>query len=304
MWKIEKVGQMRGHAGPVYALSGGQQPNTLLTASGDKFIAQWNAHSWVADPFSIKLEQAAFSLCLLKSEQQLAVGQAVGGIHIIDLAAKKEWKHLVLHEKGVFCFMEILEEQMILSGGGDGTLALWSLPDWKLLRSFQLAQGKIRCIYKLSRDQIAIGSADGMITILDLPMLNTLHSFHAHESGVNCLQLLDHKPVLVSGGKDGHLRLWNLAEHFKPLLAIPAHNYGIYSLALSADGKTLASASRDSSIKLWNTDTFDQPAKISRPKFDTHTHSVNSLFWDHASGVLYSTGDDRRIIGWRISPAT
>jgi WD40 repeat protein len=301
MWTIEKIGQARGHAGPVYALCKGRSENTVLTASGDRFIAEWDVQSWTASPFSIKLEAAAFSMCLLKEINQLAVGQSEGGIHVINLVNKVEWKHLVLHEKGVFCFHHLKESSMVLTGGGDGTLAMWSLPDWKLLRSFQLADGKIRHITKIAEDRIAVSSSDGTITILDLPLLNTLHRFDAHQGGTNCSMMLAHKPVLVSGGKDGHIRLWKVDEQFKPLLAIPAHNYGIYSLAMNQDGTCLASASRDSTIKLWDTSDFGKPLRVNRPAYDTHTHSVNALWWDHESGILCSTGDDRKIIGWRVS---
>jgi WD40 repeat protein len=105
---------------------------------------------------------------------------------------------------------------------------------------------------------------------------------------------------MISGGKDGHLRLWH-SNDSRLLMEIPAHNFGIYDLVISPDKSLLASASRDKSVKIWDLNDLSPLDKIARPKYEAHTHSVNTLLWNDNPELLISAGDDRKIKCWKIS---
>uniref|UniRef100_UPI0039C72438 WD40 repeat domain-containing protein n=1 Tax=Anabaena sp. CCY 9402-a TaxID=3103867 RepID=UPI0039C72438 len=57
--------------------------------------------------------------------------------------------------------------------------------------------------------------------------------------------------TIVSGGKDGMVRLWNLQG--LPLAApFRGHQGRVYSIAISRDGQTIVSGGEDITVRLWN----------------------------------------------------
>jgi WD40 repeat protein len=303
--KIDKIQELRGHSGPIYALLEGRKAGFVLTASGDRFIAEWNLtglnENKEAEPskFSIQLEQPCFSTLYLEEEGFLLAGNSEGGIHVIDLSEGKEARLLKVHEKGVFAFCHIPEENMIIAGGGNGFLSAWEIGTWKLLRHFQISSSKVRSLL-YTDNQVFVGSGDGFLRVFDLPWLNETHTISGHEGGIYSFAKHPDKPILISGGKDAFLRFWK-TDTLERIREIPAHNFGIYSIVFAPDGKHAATASRDKTIKIWDAQTFDSPMRIERPEFSAHTHSVNTLVWLKEPNLLVSAGDDRRLNIWKIT---
>lgn len=301
MLEITKGLEMSGHAGPVYQVAFGRSEGMVLTASGDQFIAEWNPQLGRASNFAVKLEQPCFSLAYLNRLNTLIAGTGNGGIHVIDLTKKAEIHHLKVHEKGVFAFLDLPEHGLFISGGGDGSICIWNPQSWKLLRQLPVGSNKIRQ-FLVHEDRLYAASSDGGIYVFDLPWFNLLSVLPGHEGGSYSLCLHPSKPLLISGGKDAHLRFWHF-ESLKEVRNIPAHNFGIYAIKANPSGRLVATASRDKSIKLWHSDTFEPGGRIHRPVFAGHTHSVNDLTWLNEEELL-SVGDDRKLIVWRIGAFT
>ncbi|MFM1932679.1 MAG: hypothetical protein RL226_1982 [Bacteroidota bacterium] len=291
---------MSGHAGPIYQLHRGRTADHVLTISGDHFVAEWNIASGVASPFSVKLEHPGLCLWCSKDASYMACGTLAGGLHIINLREKKEEHLFKVHTQGVFALLEVADENWLIAGGGDGFLSVWEIGTWRLVRHFKVVDAKIRTLLVVD-DRLHVGAGDGSITMLDLPWLNILNTFYAHEGGTYSLTAHPQKPVLISGGKDGLLKLWRRADH-SLLMEIPAHNFSIYSMAVSPDQRLLATGSRDKTIKLWDLSSMDFLARIERPEYAAHTHSINSLLWLPETNQLISAGDDRKIKVWIIAP--
>lgn len=298
MLKIERVHEFARHAGPVYRLCKGRTTDTFLSASGDRFVAEWLPETGEPSPFSVKLEDPCFAVTCLINRQLLLVGTQGGNLHVIDLKQKKELHNFKVHSKGIFAITLLESDDLVAVAGGDGLLSVWDIKKWKLVRHFAVSDEKLRSI-TVSDDRLLVTTSGGEIVIFDTPWLNELHRFLAHEGGCYCVAPHPTKPLYVSGGKDGHLRFWH-RDDLRPVRAIPAHNFGVYRIIFNSVGTLAASASRDKTVKLWNAESFDSLGRIERPQYPGHTHSVNDLMWLGESDLL-TAGDDRRIIRWKLS---
>lgn len=285
-----------GHTAGVYGLCAGTHSSSVFSASGDRFIAEWNLKTGQQEPMAVRLEQPVFSVSHIHDEGLLIAGCGNGSMHVIDVVRKKELHHFTVHTKGIYDFHYDASTKQLLVLGGDGWLSTWSVPDFKLLQKVQLSDGKLRQLACSEQyHSYAITSSDGNVYVLDKTTLVLHKVINAHEQGATSVAWHPTKPVLLSGGRDALLKVWNVKSNYEMLMELPAHNYAIYSIVFDKINGLLATGSRDKTIKIWNSATMDMLQRID-VKSGGHTHSVNKLVWQN--GALISAGDDRKIIVW------
>ena len=294
--KLHVRARFTGHKGPVYALAAGPRPGTFLSGSGDGHVVLWERDRPDHGELLVNVGQPVFSLHLDVAAERLYIGTDSGSLHVIDLKDSKEIQLLQHQHKGLYA-MQPLPHDRLICAGGDGTLAVYQQGE-RLAhqRTIPLIDGKLRGFAVNSAGTlVAVACGDGTVRVLDTEHFNELHTLQAHEGGALAVAFHPTKPALVSGGKDGHLRLWHIDEHWREVLALPAHKSGIYRIAFNAEGTVCATASRDKSAKCWAVDTFAPLARLDRTA-GGHSHSVNALLW--AGDALVTGSDDRTILVW------
>jgi WD40 repeat protein len=278
----------QGYKGPVYCVIAGISAGTFITGGGDGRIVRWRTSGTDDGELIVTLKQAVFSLHILPKHNLLMIGTEGGNLHVVNLVSNEEVKLFTVHQKGIFCF-ETSEDGWLVAGGGDGTISIWDPSTLTLVRQIPIAEGKIRDL-KLSQhgSLLALASTDGTVRILDTDLFNERFTLQAHRQGANCVAWHPIKPVLLSGGRDGHIRAWHTEESFRQVLSLPAHEQTIYRMAFGEQG-ILASASRDKSVKLWDAGTMEVHEKLDHSS-QGHTRSVNDLTW--LADSLVTVNDD------------
>ena len=109
----------------------------------------------------------------------------------------------------------------------------------------------------------------------------------AHGLGANGLVVRN--GLMLSGGKDGFLRMWD-PESCALIHEIPAHNGVIYDL-LAFENCSVRGI-RDKSIKVWDRVRLNPIQKLS-----LHRQSVNALLQQNEHSFV-SCSDDQSIICW------
>jgi WD40 repeat protein len=295
---ISKQAELSGHAGPVYCLLKLRQNNLLLSGSADKMIGSWNIDSYTPNNFSVKTNASVFSLCHIHPLNYLCVGLSNGSLHIIDLNQKKEIKNIVHYKAPVFNILYNSHKRHLYSASGDGILSIWDTDTFKLLLNIPMGIFKIRQL-SLHHNHLAVACGDGNIRILETEFYNEIYKLNAHQDSVHSIKYNEANNLLVSGGKDAHLKFWDVGNHYKLIKSIPAHNYAIYAIDFNSDQSLMITGSRDKTIKLWNIHNYEIIKRIDRKNFQAHTHSVNAVLWINQQ-IFVSSGDDKKIIFWKV----
>ena len=297
---IRKTAQLTGHHAAVFSLCQGMDAQHFFSAAGDGWVAQWDLENPETGKLAAKVDAQVFSICFLKNQQRLVAGDMNGGTHWMDLQHPETTMDIAHHRKGVFDILSIGEH--VFTAGGDGMLTRWAASEGRSLESFQLANQPLRCLdYCESTHEIAAGASDGCIYFLNAQTLELNHVIeNAHHHSVFTVKYHPVNRLLLSGGRDAHLKIWDLENGWANIYAGPAHWFTINSIVFHPQGLLFATGSRDKTIKIWDAQSFELLKVLDTVRDGCHVNSVNKLFWSSHNYTLISCSDDRSIILWEI----
>ncbi|MEW6492768.1 MAG: AAA-like domain-containing protein [Cyanobacteriota bacterium] len=172
-----------------------------------------------------------------------ALHQAIYGV--------KEHNRLEGHSKGIISVCFSPDGKIIVSGGENGTIKLWSL-DGRELLTFQGHGGIVNSVcFSPNGQTIVSGSSDSTIKLWSLDGRKQ-RTLQGHRAEVFSVSFSPDGQVIASASLDGTIKLWSLDGREQQTLQ--GHNAGVYCVSFSPDGQTVASADSNSTIKLWSID--------------------------------------------------
>ena len=142
------------------------------------------------------------------------------------------------------------------------------------------------------KDSIAVGLSSGDITILNAITGRQVAVLSGHNLWVRSLAFSLDGTLLVSGGDDTTIKLWNI-QTGGIIQVFHGHTGQVSSVSISPDCTMIASAS-DNTIHLWQVETGDWFCAISG-----HSNHVNSVNFSPINPeLLISASDDHTIRQW------
>lgn len=293
-----------GHRSAVYALAPGDRPGTFLSGDGSGAVVRWDRHRPDQGEQVIDAGEGIFSLHWAAAQGLLWVGTHHGRCIVVDMHRRRVVADHATGARGLFAFATLPDGQVV-SAGGDGIMRVHSVPDGGIRRQIPLTDAKLRCLAMDGAGRsLAVGANDGIVRVLEPVLLNERATISTHaartgaperHTGCSALAYHPHKPVLLTGGKDGHLELWRTDADHRALLALPAHRGAIYRIIFDPTGQRFATAARDKTCVIWDAATLEPLHRLDRAA-GGHTHSVNTALWmDH---VLITASDDRMVHAW------
>lgn len=298
--KVNKIATLTGHSAAVYTLDKGTDEHLIFSGGTDKILVQWNLETFNNKQLIASYTKPLYSICHIPEKQVLLTGVSNGDIYILDLHTKRELKVLKNHTSHVFCMVYSIKTNCFYSVGGDGYLIIYNLDTFEIVNAKKLSNEKIRHIdFNYETNEIAIAAADCAIRIFDLQTLLEKKNFIGHELSCNVTRFSPCGELLLTGGRDGFLNIWNV-NGYKKTTSIAAHTWAIYDIAYSPDCKLFATASRDKTIKIWNSKNYKLLTTINKADYNGHAFSVNKLIWSSYKNYLISASDDSSIMVWDI----
>lgn len=148
-------------------------------------------------------------------------------------------------------------------------------------RSSDLSEYKISSIaFAAHRDLLVVGSSDSTVYVFDCASGELVIQFAGHQAGVGSVAVSLDGRFVVSGSRDGQVKLWDIDHESEVASRVPAQTSSINCVRFSPDGRLLAIASGDwltsteGTVVLWDLrggtvkQQFTAPSPIAAVAFD------------------------------------
>lgn len=278
----ELVHSYRGHGGAVRALAFDPDKRWIASAGDDGTLRIWSLQeerrrdepSW---------EHDGSVLCMRHGEAGgfVATGGEDHSIRIWSEDTGAPRVTLRSHLGAVLAVVSPQEQDLLISAGGDRTVKVWQLSTATLQRTLG--------------DPLAGAVAAGIVGPQAVRSLAA--SAAGHTGPVTCLAHVD-GDALLSGSKDGTMRLWNFrtGEHIRVYQGAKGL---IECIAVGLAGQIIASAGTSAEITLWDAQTGRAHRSLTG-----HDSNITCLALTPDGTRLLSGSLDKTVRVWDITGGT
>lgn len=205
-----------------------------------------------------------------------------------------------------------------LTASSDGSLRLWDLGTWQLLRTFEGHTGPVYDVAFIPRTDHAISASEDLtLRQWDVESGRCVAVLRGHHDAVRSVAVAPDGSTAASVAEDGSVRLWDLrlgrsSQVFKGAL------HQLRGLAFTPDGRRLVFGAGDGTIRVVQTDTSGEVLRITGQQAVFNAVAVDSTgrrvlggaddgslgLWDLESGaaVAVFNGHGRSVGGVAIAP--
>jgi hypothetical protein len=207
-------------------------------------------------------------------------------------------RHTLTGHQGLFAAIRSIsispDLPIVATGSEDTTIRLWNIDTGVKSRILAGHQKSVETIAFHPHQSGLIYSGDraGVIKLWQADLGTELISIDSQQSKVNCLAISPDGKLMVSGGSDKTIKLWNIGStetrSIDYLTTLKAHQLAVNKIAFNPiEGEVkFASVSSDRRVMLWGEST--SPLSI----FTTHTQAVRSIAFSPDGKFLVTAGDD------------
>ncbi|KAI5294089.1 Transcription initiation factor TFIID subunit 5 [Ascosphaera acerosa] len=218
--------RLYGHSGPVYAVAFApsiESPDSaavrtnarwLLSSSADKSIHLWSLDLWQCMVVYKGHSSPVWDLQWGPYGHYFVSGSADKTARLWVTDRVRQQRIFVGHEQDVDCVATHPNSAYIFTGSSDRTVRMWAVTTGNAVRMFTGHTGNITAL-SCSKSGKYLASADdqGSIIIWDLSPGRMLKRMRGHgKGGIWSLDWSAESTVLVSGGADGTVRIWDVSS--------------------------------------------------------------------------------------------
>ena len=210
-WKVQEgqeIARSDAHRGPVHALEYDDSARALYSVASDGFVRVWK----LAEGKSSVLCHVGcigFSLALHGKKKSLYVGLDNGNISIVDCGSGVLLKNLEGHEDMVSCLDSGVRGNNLLSASRDGLCKVWFASQCVCTYVGHSSPVYAACFVRSGAEAISAESG-GAIHRWDCSTGAAKVVYRGHHDTVFVLKT--ENGSLLSGGREGELRLWSPTE--------------------------------------------------------------------------------------------
>ena len=296
---VNKLHTFLGHKDAVYTLEPADDQSVFFSGAGDGMVVRWDFEQPDEGNLVANLPNSVYALQYIPEKDQLVVGQNFQGIHLIDLLKNEEVGSMSLTKSAIFD-LKLIDARLLVATG-KGTVYVIDLDELRVIEQLKHSDKSARCIsVNTQSEEFSVGYSDHMVRIFDINSCQLKHELIGHTNSVFTVAYHPRLPLLLSGGRDAHMKVWNIEDNYSLQESVAAHLYAINHIEFSPNGQLFVTCSMDKSIKVWDAQELKLLKVIDKARYAGHGTSVNKLFWSSYNQQLASCSDDRTITIWDL----
>jgi WD40 repeat protein len=195
---------------------------------------------------------------------------------------------------------------LLATGGGDGTIRLWGMPDGQLQATLTGHTAGVSWFgpagvswygmeFGPGGRTLATAGADGSIRLWDVASRRQRATLVGHTGTVMNVEFSPDGRTLATASDDGTVRLWDVASA-RSRATLPVNATEMFIVKFSRDGRTLVTSSEDPRVRLW-----DVATGRARRILTGHTAKVWSVAFSPDGRTLATASEDRAVRLWDVT---
>jgi hypothetical protein len=270
--------RLRGHTGPVTAVSFSPDDRLLASASADHTIKLWSTISGKEVSTLQGHKAGVTSVAFRPDGKRLASGSADGTVRIWDTETGQELLTFASHSGPVTCVAYSPDGQHLVSGSQDRTVRVWDALTGQTTVEFRRHLERVHTVaFSPDGRHLAAAIGDyattagghstipGEVRVWDTLTGQEIYSLKGHRDCVWSVSFSPDGKRLASAagtyGKEenpGEVKIWDMNTG-QEVCTLRGHSRVIYGVAFSPCGRRLATASADGTVKIWDGTPLAEP---------------------------------------------
>jgi WD40 repeat protein len=216
-----------------------------------------------------------------------------GALHVWNTITRKTSFTFHRPESPVLSMAFSPDGQQLLTGGDDRVVRVWDLRSGDRLSRCEGHVAAVTAVAWFHDGRIASASLDQSVRVWDGPTGHQLHCWEGHAGGVRSVAVAPDGNLVLSGGHDKLLRLWDV-----PLgresggLPCPSH---CGAVAFSANGALALAGESDGTVRLWDVRSGEELCC-----FSGHSRDVTSVAFTPDTRHAASGSLDQTVRLWTL----
>ena len=212
-WDLATYNQLqslKGHNGSVTCLQLVTN-DVLISGSSDRTLKIWNLKTGTCVQTLLGHTEGIKCLSISKDNSLVVSGSHDADVRVWHISTGKCTHTLTGHSKVVWCIAISNSNELLVSGSDDCTMRVWSLKHSSCLHTIHYTDS-VKCLAISSDNSTILAGAHCSQNQLKSWSTETgecLSTYQGHTHAVMCLLLTPDNKYLITGSRDGTIKLWH-----------------------------------------------------------------------------------------------
>ena len=283
IWDSEtgrRIQTVEGHKDAVLSITFSNNGNWLLTSSYDKSARLWNRETGESREFlghSSWVWSASFS----HDEKRIVTAGQDGTSIVHDVKGTQRTPPFTGHKGPVYSASFSPDDKSVVSSGYDRRILIWKPEE----------------VQPYDFKRLANSTTEDQLTIIPPAKYRALEG---HTDAVRTVRFSDKNeatPLLVSGGQDNTVRVWDFATGAL-MTTFRGHGGEVTAALFLPDGRTVMSASHDKSVGEWTVGSYEELRTLRGRSLDGHEDAVLAASYSRDQRHIVTASRDRSARTW------
>ncbi len=291
---------LKGHGGPVKAITVDHTTNRILTGSFDYAMMLWQLQP---DGSSKQLKRfadhdgAVSAVAFVPGTNRALAGSDDGGLHLWDLSSGQRLHMMKGHRAKILGLDVSADGKLAVTASWDRTVRIWELTTGKALHILKGHTAPINAVaFTADQKQILSAATDGTLRLWNADQGTLQRIAHRHGWGINVLKRLSDSNQFLLGALDGSAAIYDLDQN-KIVHQLKAHEKPVLSIAKLAKPGLIATGGGDGAIRVYRQGDWQLLESYRNPYGPIWAMD----FADRGTRVYYGSLDDFAT-AWQVSP--